>query len=494
MADTIGTTPLGSPGTRRRGHHDRNQRNEGEDGLIDRSPRIRSRAWAATFGCVTLGLSLLLFGGACARWDPPPPQLLLLISIDTLRPDHLGAYGYERPTSPTLDAIAAAGVVFEDVMSTSPWTLPSHASMLTGLYPSKTGVDFQGAALPEDAATLATWLSEQGFATAAIVNSINLSKRHGFHRGFEEFLYVRENAARREPNRLITDRALRWLEAPDERRRFLFLHYYDVHSDFVSTPEYEAKFLGEYKGPVDGSTRQLFEVRRGLVDLRFGPEDIAHLFDRYDAGIRQLDDELARLIRFLDESGWAERTLVVITSDHGEEFGEHGSYLHGRTQYQEVLHIPLILRGPGVPAGVRVATPVSLVDLAPTLFSSLAVPSPLGLDGIDLSPLWQRDVDGLDLRLLYSEADHHNVIPDATRSVRQGRFKLVNDRATGSYALYDLDVDRAELRDVASEHPEVTRRLLERSEQRMDRRVEAPSAAPLDPTEAQRLRSLGYLE
>jgi arylsulfatase A-like enzyme len=462
--------------------------------LSDRSNRIRYRASAATIGCATLGLSLLSLLGACARWDAPPPQLLLLISIDTLRPDHLGAYGYERPTSPTLDAVAAEGVVFEDVMSTSPWTLPSHASMLTGLYPSSSGVDSQGAALPEDVATLASWLSEKGFATAAVVNSLNLSERHGFDRGFEEFLYVRENAARREPNRLITDRARSWLRAPDERRRFLFLHYYDVHSDFVSMPESEARFIGDYDGPVDGSTRQLSKVRRGLSDLRLGPQDIAHLFDRYDAGIRQLDDELARLLRYLDESGWAERTLLAVTSDHGEEFGEHGSYLHGRTQYQEVLHIPLILRGPGIPAGVRVVTPVSLVDLAPTLLSMLGVPSPAGLDGIDLSALWQRDVSGLELRLLYSEADHRNAIPDATRSIRQGRFKLIVDRATGSYALYDLERDRPELHDLASEHPEVAHRLLEQIEQRMGRRVEAPAAALLDRSETERLRSLGYLE
>jgi arylsulfatase A-like enzyme len=462
--------------------------------LSDRAQQIRRHARATALAWACLGLVPLLLLCACARWDSPPPQLLLLISIDTLRPDHLGVYGYERPTSPTLDAVAAAGVVFEDVMSTSPWTLPSHASMLTGLYPSSSGVDSHGAELPGNLATLASWLSEQGFATGAVVNSLFVSERHGFDRGFEDFFYVRESAAQREPSRLITDRARSWLEAPDERRRFLFLHYYDVHSDFVSTPESEAKFVGEYDGSVDGSTRQLLRVRVGLSDLRLGPKDIAHLFDRYDAGIRQLDDELARLLRYLDESGWAERTLLVVTSDHGEEFGEHGSYLHGRTQYQEVLHVPLILRGPGVPAGVRIATPASLVDLVPTLLSTLGIPSPAGLDGIDLSVLWQRDVDGLELRLLYSEADHRNAIPDATRSIRQGRFKLVVDRATGTHALYDLERDRPELHDVASEHPKLTHRLLEQIEQRMGRRVEAPVAAPLDRNETKRLRSLGYLE
>jgi len=460
--------------------------------LSDRPRRVGRGAGAVSPWLAALWLLLPL--GGCGRWDPAPPQLLVLISIDTLRADHLGAYGYERPTSPTLDAIARSGVVFEDAMATAPWTLPSHAAMLTGLYPSTTGVDSDGDALPEDAASLATWLSDQGFATAAVVNSLYLSERHGFDRGFESFLYVRETADQRTPSRLITDRARSWLEAPDPRRRFLFLHYYDVHSDYVSMPESEARFVGEYHGPVDGTTRQLALLRRGRSDLTLGPEDIAHLFDRYDAGIRQLDDELARLMHYLDESGWAERALVVVTSDHGEEFGEHGSYLHGRTQYQEVLHVPLIMRGPGVPAGVRVATPVSLVDLAPTLLATLGVPSPPGLDGIDLSPLWKRGVERLDLRLLYSEADHHNAIPDATRAVRQGRFKLVVDRSTGSYVLYDLERDGDELHDVASERPEVARLLLERLERRMGRHVEAPPAAPMDRRETERLRSLGYLE
>jgi arylsulfatase len=465
-----------------------------EDGVSDRRKRIRRRAGITTFGCVTLGLSLLLFCGACARWDPPPPQLLLLISIDTLRPDRLGSYGHDRPTSPHLDAVAAEGVVFEDVTSTAPWTFPAHVSMLTGLYPATSGVDERGAAIPDDVATLASWLSQQGFATAGIVNSLYLTQRSGFHRGFEEFFYVREDVDQREPSRLITDRARQWLGTPDERRRFLFLHYYDVHSDYVSLPEFEAAFVAEYDGPVDGTTKQLGRARRGLSDLNLGPADHERLFDLYDAGIRQLDEELARLLRYLDESGWSERTLLVVTSDHGEEFGEHGSYLHGRTQYQEVVRIPLILRGPGVPEGVRVATPVSLVDVAPTLLSTLGVKPPDGLDGIDLSPLWQRDVNGLELRMLYSEADWKNVIPDATRSVRQGRFKLVTDRATGSYALYDLESDPGETRDVASGHPAVAQRLLERLERRMGRQIEAPRARALDLSETERLRSLGYLD
>ena len=438
---------------------------------------------------VRLAPILALLVSGCAS---DPPRLLVLISIDTLRPDHLGAYGYERATSPLLDAVAAVGVLFADVTTTSPWTLPAHASLLTGLYPNRHGVRSTGAVLPAEVATLAAELSAHSFRTAAIVNSVYLKREQGFDRGFDEYLYVRELVSQREPSRLITDRAVQWLERHGDGPAFLFLHYYDVHSDYASLPAYEASFARSYRGRADGTTRQLLRWRHGQ-ETSVRPSDADHLRDLYDAGIRQLDDELGRLFEFLAASGLADATLLAITSDHGEEFFEHGGVLHGLTQYRELVRVPWLLRGPGVPAGRRIEEPVSLVDVVPTLMSALAVPAPAGLDGLDLTRLWNGD-GRLPERTLFSGADHNKRPPDATASARRGRFCLHLDRPSGRLALYDLARDPGEKTDVAAQEPDVVSRLrAELAEREGGARAVAPRRE-LAPEEIEGLRSLGYLE
>ena len=431
---------------------------------------------------------LAIFAVGCA---PQPPHIAILISIDTLRADHLGCYGYERPTSPTLDALAEEGVLFEDVTSSAPWTLPAHASMLTGLYPSRHGLKSYQHRLPEEVSTLASLLSERGWATAAIVNSPNLSRGHGLQRGFEEFIEFPFSVKQRSPSTLITDRVMSWIEAAGERPLFVFVHYYDVHSDYRSLPEPERRFVRPYEGPADGSTAQLFAVKRG--DLSLDPRDVAHIVDLYDAGIAQMDQELGRLVAFLHERGLLDESLLVVTSDHGEEFLEHGSVLHGQTHIQEVQRIPLLLRGPGLPRGMRVATPVSLVDVAPTILSLLGARDAPASDGLDLSPLWRGETGGLDERYLLGEADHGLEGSDVTRSVRHGNFTLHLHRPTGQHRLYDLSRDPEERVDVASEREEISRGLLAHLREREEARaVEAPTRE-LDSEEIEQLRSLGYV-
>ena len=190
-------------------------------------------------------LALALSLGGCG--EGAAPRIVVLVSIDTLRADHLGLYGYARKTSPVLDALAAQGVVFADASAVSPWTLPSHASLLTGLYPRHHGLRSEDRRLPEGTVTLASHLAALGWDTAAVVNSRFLGYRNGLNAGFEEFLYdasVEERVDQIEPTRAVTERALQWLLAPRSAPLFLFVHYYDVHSDYRSLPEFESAFTG----------------------------------------------------------------------------------------------------------------------------------------------------------------------------------------------------------------------------------------------------------
>jgi len=472
---------------------------------------------------------------AAARAQEAPPRVILLLSIDTLRPDHLGLYGYPRFTSPVLDTISREGVVFEDASATSPWTLPSHASMLTGRNPLAHGVVSMKTALPDDIPTLASLLGRAGFETAAVVNSTWLKREdYELTRDFGHYLFVQDVPDRRAPNTWVTDQAIDWLDEMRDARLFLFVHYYDVHSDYVSEPGFEKLFVGDYDGVVDGTGWQL--TRANLEDdyldmchtrfdpakCRFGNEndpwvvdasverlelderDVRHLVDLYDAGIRQLDTELSRLFAWMQKQGLIDETLLVVTSDHGEEFMEHGRVDHFLPMWQEVLRVPLILRGPGVPAGVRVQAPVSHLDLAPTILSLAGVETDVPLDGLDLAPLWSGGDDGVFReRFLYGEGSGgltydlvvRGYFP-VYRSVRRDRYKLVYESKGERYALYDLLRDPGERTDATPDAPEVARELLEEMRERY--RDFTPEPAPenrveLDEEDRERLRALGYL-
>jgi arylsulfatase A-like enzyme len=447
------------------------------------------RTWAFPFFAC-----LIMAAGVCGCVDRGPARTpsLLLISIDTLRSDMLGCYGQDRPTSPTLDLLATEGVLFENAFTTSPWTLPAHASLLTGLYPRHHGARTVRHALRSAVPTLAEILSKEGFATMAVVNSYYLVRRYGFSRGFDEFVYVKEEMSERGPSEVV-DEALSWLSKSRERPFFLFLHAYDVHSDYGALPEYEKIFLRPYDGVVDGTTEQLLEFRQESPDL--STRDLEHLIDLYAAGIRQTDAELARLIDHLRTTGDLENTLIILTSDHGEEFLEHGSLLHARTQYDEVIRIPLLLRGPGVLGGRRVVDPVSINDILPTALVLLGVAWDGASDGVDLSPLWRNGPSqAVPERVLFGEADQHNERPDITRSARYGRYKLIYNRLSRESELYDLRADPREQHDVSASRPEITRQLMEELDRFESVRRAGERLPALDEETRRHLERLGYVQ
>ena len=455
------------------------------------SHRFRSKIARVAFLRVCLaGVACLTCGSSTA--PATSPRIVLLISIDTLRADHLGAYGYTRPTSPVLDALAEKGTVFEDVTATSSWTLPSHASLLTGLYPSRHGLRRKVSVLLEDVPTLAQVFRRAGFETAAAVGSIYLTQRSGLQRGFDAFEYFVEDSRQMSPTKGVTDAALRWVDAGDDAKRFIFLHYYDVHSDYRSEPRFEALFADGYDGDIDGSVGQLAKIRLGEVPLPTDL-DLAHWIALYDAGIRQLDDELGRLFRGLRERGVEGETLIAITSDHGEEFVEHGGVLHGKTHYQEAVRIPLLLQGPNVPV-LRITTPISQVDVAPTLLALAGVPPGGAVDGRDLTPLLRGETAKFETRSIFVEADWRNEKHDIKRAVRRGPYTLHYDRLTHETELYDLRSDPGEQRDISNERPEVVEELTAVLAEFASGAVRKGPERKLMHSEAMLLKSLGYID
>jgi arylsulfatase A-like enzyme len=446
----------------------------------------RRRRWKGIAGAAVVVVSI-----ACSETSTPAgaprPTNLLLISVDTLRADHVGAYGYEGPISPALDRLAAEGAVFEDVTATSPWTFPSHASLLTGLYPSRHGARTYPGRLG-DVPTLAEAFRAAGFTTGAVVNTLFLAEGIGMMRGVEWQRHVpeTETAAGAAPE--ITKSAFDFLETHQDPF-FLFVHYYDVHSGYHSMPRYRRMFDAG-PGVLDGTTAQMDRINAGSLAVDASREGRrASLL--YAAGVRQLDDHLHRLLGKLRLSGRLGRTLVVVTSDHGEAFLEHGTLLHGSTHYEEELRVPLILRGPGVPAGRRVEAPVSLVDVSPTLRGIFGLPAARESDGHDLRAFFGDEAPPP--RPVFAEAAPA-LSGDTLRTVRNGRFKLIADLESGTRELYDLRSDPREGRNLRDERPEVLAELERLLQAHEAGRRDAPTAPPAREADLEKLRALGYVE
>jgi arylsulfatase A-like enzyme len=327
-------------------------------------------------GRLRLALLLLFIGcgGEAARTvdDPPLPRATrgyILISIDTLRADHLGCYGYTRPTSPFLDSLAGRATLFEEAYAQFPSTLVSHMSMFTGLQPREHGVFPPNAVLSREVETLPEVFKRHGFRTAGFTEGGYVSGRFGFRRGFDEFI-ARDRQGDRQLEQTFR-RGVRFLESLGaDDRFFLFLHTYAVHTPYDAPQPYLEPFWkgspppGAIPGTVSALTRQ-----NAIGELLPQPA-VDHLTALYDAGIRQTDDVLRRFFADLERLGIAGEATVVVTSDHGEELQEHGRLNHTQL-YREVLRVPLLVVHPDHRSAVRHEGVVQLVDLAPT-FHELA--------------------------------------------------------------------------------------------------------------------------
>ena len=342
-----------------------------------------------------------------------PARNLVLVTIDTMRPDHVGAYGYARAQTPNLDRLAREGARFDRAFATAPITLTSHASLLTGLYPPGHAARHNGVAVRADVPTLATSLHDEGFATGAFVAAFPLDRRFGLSRAFDVYgdrmpRGANGRLANERPAGAVVDEALAWRRTlPGSRRFFLWVHLFEPHAP--------------YGDPAND--------RRPAIE-------------RYDSEIAAADTSLGRLLSALGPQ--LDETLVVVASDHGEAFGEHGEVGHSIFVYDTTLRVALVLRGPGVAPNRVVSEPVSLIDVAPTVARLLGT-RPLDADGIDLRPALAGQP--VPARRLYAEsfAPLLDFGWSPLRALRDGRYKAV---AAPRPEFYDLDADPLERNDL----------------------------------------------
>jgi arylsulfatase A-like enzyme len=298
---------------------------------------------------------------------------LILLSIDTLRADHLSVYGYPRPTSPELDRLAREGFTFARCLSSSSWTLPSHVSLLTSLSPAVHGVLDDGSRLDPLRRTLAEMLSDAGYVTMAIVSLPYLRAGFGYAQGFDVY---DDDSCMLDRASLVMGAARQSLEALAENQRrtgrpfFLFVHAHDPHSPYRPPAPFDRRFDPGYEGSADGGPATIERFGRPEPP---SAQDLAHVVALYDGEIAYHDRALGTLRRTVEREGIAGSTLLAVTSDHGEEFRDHGSMFHGITLYEEQLHVPWILWGGPVPKPGVSAPMVRHVDVIPTLLDLLGV-------------------------------------------------------------------------------------------------------------------------
>ena len=458
----------------------------------------------------------------------PGPRVrpdVILITIDTLRADHLGVYGYSLPTSPRIDALAREGTVFADAQCQVPKTNPSLASLFTGLYPEN-HKDLQlRLTLPAIHPVLAERFREAGYRTGAVVGQYNLIRQSGFARGFEDYFdrFPEPAAGELPPGRFhpgsekrareLTDRAVSWLATPSDRPRFLWVHFVDPHAAYDPPPPFDHSFP-EDRYPAGDLARQQ------IHDQAFDPPHVAAAYyeQRYDGEIRYVDSEIGRLLDAVRVAGKWESTLVVLTADHGELMGDGDApdaafggpvapyFCHGTTLSNGETHVPLIWKMPGAgKAGpVRIAGPVELVDVAPTLLEMLGLP-PLAVSlraGKAPRPGFARS---------YSSESNSESLADARWKVvvypagslsafftGEETFRALE--GGGRIQLFDRSQPSSSMRSVADAHPDVVRALRQRL---LDALRNAPGPrdprryprdAPWDDVEhVRRLKALGYL-
>lgn len=438
-------------------------------------------------------LALLLVLAGCAPPEPKPN--VLLITLDTTRADRLGCYGYDKDTTPRLDALAARGLLFESAISQAAVTPVSHASILTGLNPYSHGLRVLHGAyenrLADRHVTLAEILREEGWETAAFVSAFPVTEAFGLHQGYDtfdaDFLVEGTDALRGERGEVntgqnqrrgdeTTDLALEWLEAR-EAPFHLWLHYFDPHDDKVIPPD---EVMAKYGG-LPRETR-------------------ARLLRLYDIEVEFMDAQVGRVLEALDRRGELENTLIVVVSDHGEGLGDHDWWTHG-VLYQEQVRVPLILAGPGIPAGRRSDALVSTTDIVPTLLALCGIEG-ARTDGEDLlvaangrrdsrSTAYADSVNILTYNFAPGISDKKD---DMLFCVVQGRWKYIHHLARPQESeLYDLETDPKELRNLAADRPEVVARLRELAvggghvpETQLDHNG-------MSTEDIERLRSLGYV-
>lgn len=455
------------------------------------SARVIRRILAGTAAAAVVAAAIILrFGGL-------PPSFagysVILVSIDTLRADHLGAYGYGKETSPEIDRFARESVVFENCQSQSVSTLASHASMMTSQLLSHHGAYFaRGLRLPSRVPTIASLLKLRGYRTASFNDGGQIAPEFGLASGFDVYEHMDKDF---KIDKLVFERIVQsadaWLDHNGAAKFFLFLHTYETHAPYTPKPGILAVFDAGYSGPLPPETPEdlIARINRGEVPL--SDSDKAHIVATYDAEIRSMDASFGALVRSLEARGWLDKTILVFTSDHGEEFGEHELMAtHSNTLFREQVHVPLIVRLPGGRlGGRRIGDLVRSIDIAPTIFALLGIAESPSFEGSSLVPSMRgRGPSGTVFSI--SQRDMLETYRSEFWSIRDGRWKLYNGR------LYDLAADPGETRDVSASRPDI-RALFRRRALRLlppPAALGASEPANVGEETRKRLKALGYVK
>ncbi len=428
------------------------------------------------------------------------PATVVLIIVDTLRADHLGLHGYERPTSPQLDDWAAAGRVFDDAWASSSWTLPAFGSIYTGhlaarhgagLIPRNRGPNPKPLGLDRKARTLAEILASNGYETGAVMNNPFLAREFGVAAGFGTYDYVAGNNRNiRRADEVVT-RSLEWLDRHTEKPAFLVVHFFDPHMDYDPPPSVRGTFTGKISSELSLPIEHMEWLRRHGKEL--SEADRAFVNAAYDEELLAVDHATGRLLGGLQERGVLETGIVVYTSDHGEEIFDHDGFEHGHAMWQELLHVPLIFWGKGIEAG-REAGPVSHVDIMPTLLEALGVAPEPDLEGISLVGNLRRGEE-IAKRRLYAEG---NLYGTQRIAVLDWPHKLIFEQDSPlASRLYNLVDDAAESRNLAGRQMDYTKGLLREALARIEKAAGKRSRqdeVKLEDETRERLKSLGYIQ
>jgi len=382
--------------------------------------------------------------GALQPGSPPPRHIILLIA-DSLRPDHTTPYGYTRPTTPHLDALVAQpGVRFENAITIAPWTCPSVAGLMTGRRPSSLGVTYRkyNPSLPPVALTLSEYLQGAGYYTAGFATTYCVKARLGLSQGFDYYddVLTDKGSADKARAEEVNQRVLDWLQASwvsqeaSPKPLFLFVYYFDPHVWYDPLPPYDTLYDSDYTGALTG---EAFGVGKDVISGKIVPDerDIAHLKALYDGEITYWDDQLGRLLGSLDEMGLMEDTLLIVTADHGELFGEHGKWAHGNAVYQELSRVPFLMRYTGViPAGTVVDSPIQSMDLTPTILDWAGVRQTSFFHAASIRDLAEGTAQRPE-RAVFSELDGfidedhplaYVLPPYSMYAIQQGGWKLIH--------------------------------------------------------------------
>jgi len=475
-------------------------------------------------------LLLLVSGYAFFVFSQEKRKNIIIISIDTLRADHMGSYGYGRDTTPGLDAFSCEGIVFDRAYTQASSTLPAHSSLFTSTYPDMHGVINIRNSLPSGLMTLAQLLSENGYDTAAFVNASWFHPKFNLNQGFRYYNYYHDLQSKSQGDDIKIGRnaketniaVYKWLEKHWENPFFLFIHYFDVHSDWNRLP-YESSlpfsrmfssgYSGDFKGGEDGvyASRYLLKVNRDRIKL--DPVDRNYIMDLYDEGIAFADYHISDLLNNLKQMGLLDDSLVIITSDHGEEFQEHGQVLHEQV-YEELIHVPLIIRMPKAENSIkrnlverflslfkeqkkssqvkRIKTPVQNIDIMPTVLDIAGIDKPLYARGRSLL----KEINGMPAESKYIFSRNTS---GSQYAVRNDAWKLLFFPEENKTVLYNIVADPGETKDLSVTEVKTKEKLKKVLTQWKTECEEIQSKfksdkIEIDDTTKEELKSLGYIE